>query len=81
MLILLACGLSQQTYYGENYEEDHSSNERKPSTKLYPASRLLLAILQAASRLLLAILQAASRLTHEYGKSMARARVVRGKKM
>ena len=50
MLILLACGLSQQTYYGdnygenygENYEEDHSSNERKPSTKLYPASRLLL---------------------------------------
>ena len=74
MLILLACGLSQQTYYGdnygENYEEDHSSNERKPSTKLYPASRLLLAILQAASRL-----------THEYGKSMARARVVRGKKM
>ena len=61
MLILLACGLSQQTYYGDNYEEDHSSNERKPSTKLYPASRLLLAILQAASRL-----------THEYGKSMAR---------
>ena len=61
MLILLACGLSQQTNYGdnygENYEEDHSSNERKPSTKLYPASRLLLAILQAASRL-----------THEYGK-------------
>ena len=74
MLILLACGLSQQTYYGdnygENYEEDHSSNERKPSTKLYPASRLLLAILQAASRL-----------THEYGKSMARTRVVLGKKM
>ena len=69
MLILLACGLSQQTYYGENYEEDHSSNERKPSTKLYPASRLLLAILQAASRL-----------THEYGKSMARTRVVRGKR-
>ena len=69
MLILLACGLSQQTYYGDNYgdnyEEDHSSNERKPSTKLYPASRLLLAILQAASRL-----------TLEYGKSMARARVV-----
>ena len=46
-----------ENYYGENYEEDHSSNERKPSTKLYPASRLLLAILQAASRL-----------THEYGK-------------
>ena len=68
MLILLACGLSQQTNYGDNYEEDHSSNERKPSTKLYPAYRLLLAILQAASRL-----------THEYGKSMARTRVVRGK--